>query len=141
MCATVRNRRRSAGDELWRLTAVFCMRYVRGFDNQILEALKAENEEIHYEAVCAAGTWGVDGAWPHIASLAVTDSTDKSLRLAAIEAVASIRPKEAADILTELTLSDDDDIVETAYETMAMYDLLPDEDYDDDDGDWDERIK
>ena len=131
----------SSGDALWRLTAVFCMRYVRGFDNQILEALKAENEEIHYEAVCAAGTWRVDGAWPYIASLAVTDSTDKSLRLAAIEAVASIRPQEAADILAELTLSDDDDIVETAYEAMAMYDLLPNEDYDDDGGDWDERIK
>ncbi|MCD6294382.1 MAG: HEAT repeat domain-containing protein, partial [Deltaproteobacteria bacterium] len=131
----------SSGDALWRLTAVFCMRYVRGFDDQILEALKAENEEIHYEAVCAAGTWGVDVAWSHIASLAVTDSTDKSLRLAAIEAVASIRPQEAVDILAELTLSDDDDIVETAHEAMAMYDLLPNEDYDDDDGDWDERIK
>ena len=130
----------SSGDELWRLTAVFCMRYVQGFDTQILEALKAENEEIHYESVCAAGTWGVDGAWSHIASLAGTDSPDKSLRLAAIEVVASIRPQEAADILTELTLSDDDDIVEMAYEAMAMYDLLPDEDYDDDGG-WDEKIK
>jgi HEAT repeat protein len=117
------------------------MRYVRGFDTQILEALKSENEEIHYEAVCAAGTWGVDGAWSHIASLATSELTDKWLRLAAIEALASIRPQEAADILTELTLSDDEDIVEMAYEAMAMYDLLPDEDYDDDDGDWDERIK
>ena len=61
------------------------------------------------------------------------------MRLAAIEGVASIRPQEAAEILGELTLSDDEDVVEMAYEVMAMAGLLPDEDYDDDDDDWDER--
>lgn len=130
-----------SGDDLWRLTAVFCMRYIQGFDTQILEALKAENEEIHYEAVCAAGTWEVDAAWSHIMSLATSELTAKSLRLAAIEAVASIRPQEAEEILRDLTLSDDEDIAEVAFEAMAMSGLLPDEDYDDydDDDDWDER--
>ena len=128
----------SSGDALWKLTAVFCMRYVRGFDTQILEALESENEDIHYEAVCAAGTWGVDAAWSHVVSLATSELTAKWLRLAAIEGVASIRPQEAAEILGELTLSDDEDIVEMAYEAMSG--LLPDEDYDDDDGDWDERV-
>ena len=80
----------------------------------------------------------MDGAWSHIMGLASSELTAKSLRLAAIEAMASIRPQEAADILSDLTQSDDDDIVEVAYEAMAMSDLLPDEDYDDDD-DWDER--
>ncbi|MCP4577514.1 MAG: hypothetical protein GY846_14660 [Deltaproteobacteria bacterium] len=127
----------SSGDALWRLTAVFCMRYVRGFDTQILEALESENEEIHYEAVCAAGTWGIDAAWLHIANLATSALTDKWLRLAAIEGVASIRPQEAAEILSDLTFSDDEDIVEMAYEAMAMSGLFPDEDFDDDD--WDER--
>lgn len=130
----------SSGDALWRLTAVFCMRYIRGFDTQILEALKAENEKIHYEAVCAAGTWEVAAAWSHIIGLATSELTAKSLRLAAIEAVGSIRPQEAAELLSDLTLSDDEDIAEVAYEAMAMSGLLPDEDYDDDDGDWDERV-
>ena len=129
----------SSGDALWRLTAVFCMRYVRGFDAQILEALEAENEDLRYEAVCAAGVWGVDPAWSHITSLATGESTNKLLRLAAIDAVASIRPQEAAEILSELTQSDDEDIVEAAYEAMAMSGLFPDEDFDDDEGDWDER--
>jgi HEAT repeat protein len=129
----------SSGDDLWRLTAVFCMRYIRGFDTQILEALKAENENIHYEAVCAAGTWEVDAAWSHIKSLANSELTDKWFRLAAIEAVASIRPQEAAEILSDLTQSDDEDIVEVAFEAMAMSGLLPDEYYDDDDSDRDER--
>ena len=46
-------------DDAWRLTAVFCMRFVRGFDEQIVEALDSENPDIHYEAVCAAGA----GRW------------------------------------------------------------------------------
>jgi hypothetical protein len=130
----------SSGDESWRLTAVFGMGYIRGFNTQILEALENENEDIHYEAVCAAGDWEVDAAWSHIASLATTELTDKSLRLAAIEAVASIRPQEAAEILIELTQSDDEDIVDAAYEAMAMSGWFPDEDYDYDDEDEDEKV-
>jgi HEAT repeat protein len=129
----------SSGDDSWRLTAVFCMRYVRGFDTQILEALEDENQDIHYEAVCAAGTWEVDAAWAHITSLATSELTEKSLRLAAIEAVASIRPQEAPDILSEVSQSDDEDILDAVYEAMAMCGVFSDEDYDDDEGDWDER--
>ncbi len=35
-------------DEDWRLTAVFCMRFVRGFAQQILEALDSKNPDIHW---------------------------------------------------------------------------------------------
>jgi len=115
-------------DEAWRLTAVFCMRFVRGFDEQILEALDSTNPDIHYEAVCAAGAWGVDAAWPHIAALVTSGETDKPLLLAAIEAVASIRPREAAEILDDLTDSDDEDIVEAVSEAMTMAEGLADED-------------
>ena len=137
----------SSADESWRLTAVFAMRYIRGFNTQILEALENENEDIHYEAVCAAGNWEVDAAWSHIANLATTELTDKWLRLAAIEAVATIRPQEATEILIELTQSDDEDIVDVAYEAMVMSGWFPDEDYVDDfdddyddDDDEDERV-
>jgi len=123
----------SSDDESWRLTAVFGMRYIRGFNTQILEALENENEDIHYEAVCAAGNWELDAAWSHIANLATTELTDKSLRLVAIEAVASIRPQEAADILIELIQSDDEDIVDAAYEATAMSWWFPDEEDDDED--------
>jgi len=125
----------SSDDESWRLTAVFGMGYIRGFDAQILEALESENEYMHYEAVCAAGNWEVDAAWSHITSLATTELTEKSLRLAAIEAMANIRPQEAAEILIELTQSDDEDIVDAAHENMVMSGWFPDEDYGDDDED------
>lgn len=110
----------ASDDRAWRLTGVFCMRYARGFDAQILEALGSEDRDIHYEAVGAAGAWEVDAAWPHIAALVTSGETDKPLLLAAIEGVANIRPREAAAILRDLSDSDDDDVVEAVLEAMAM---------------------
>ncbi len=118
-------------DEAWRLTAVFCMRFVRGFDEQILEALDSGNPDIRYEAVSAAGAWAVDAAWPHIAAHVTSRDTDKPLLLAAIEAVASIRPREAAGVLDDLTDSDDEDIVEAVSEAMTMAEGLSAEDDED----------
>ena len=117
-----------SGDESWRLTSVFCMRFVRGFDDKILEALESENEDIHYEAVCAAGNWELDAAWSHIVDLATAEETDKALRLAAIDALPGIRPHEAAAILVDLTDSDDEDIAEAAFEAMGMAEGFDDDD-------------
>ena len=116
----------SSDNESWKLTAVFCMFYIRGFDDQILEALNSEDEEIHYQAVRAAGNWEVDAAWSHIAGLATAEDTDKHLLLAAIEAMAIIRPPDSAEILRSLTESDDQDIVDAAFEAMAMTEELSD---------------
>ena len=69
----------SGDNEDWNLTAVFAMRWVRGFDDQILEALENENEEIHYEAVYAAGNREIAAAWSHVAGLVTSRETDKSL--------------------------------------------------------------
>lgn len=123
----------ASSDEDWKLTAVFCMRFVRGFDDQILESLDNDNPDIHYEAVCAAGNWELDAAWLHIVALATSEETEKSVLLAAIDALASIRPQEAGIILVDLTDSDDEDIVEAAYEAMAMAEEPWDDEYDDED--------
>ena len=129
----------SSDDEAWRLTAVFCMRFVRGFDDQILEALTSTNPDIHCEAVLAAGNCQLDAAWPHVAALVTSEETDKPLLLAAIEAVASIRPHEAAQILDDLADSDDEDIVAAVHEAMAMAEGASgadeDDEFDDDDDD------
>jgi HEAT repeat protein len=110
----------ASDDEAWRLTAVFCMRFVRGFDQQILEALESGNPDIHYEAVCAAGNWEVEGAWPHVVALVTSGRPEKRLLLAAIEAVGTIRPREAADILDDLADSSDEDIADAVSEALAM---------------------
>ena len=124
----------SSDDEDWKLTAVFCMRFVRGFGDQIVESLESKNPDIHYEAVCAAGNWQVDAAWPHIAKLLASGGTEKPLLLAAIEAAAFIRPQEASGILVGLTESEDEDIVEAVHEAMVMAGGLGEVDgYDEDD--------
>jgi hypothetical protein len=125
----------SSKDEDWKLTAVFSMRFIRGFDDQIVESLDSKNPDIHCQAVCAAGNWGVDAAWPHITALITSEKTDKDLLLAAIEAVAIIRPEEASEILVDLTESDDEEIVEAAHEAIAMAEPWEDEDDDDEDDD------
>jgi hypothetical protein len=126
-------------DEDWRLTAVFSMRWIRGFEREILEALESDNRDVHYEAVCAAGNWEIDAAWPHISALVTSPDTEKFLLLAAIEAVADIRPQEAGMILVDLTDSNDEDIVEAVHEAMAMAEgqlgYEPDEFGEDDDFD------
>jgi hypothetical protein len=127
-------------DEAWKLTAVFCMSYIPGFDEQILEGLESENRDMRYEAVLAAGTWEVDGAWPHVVAIITSERNDKSLLLAAIDAVASIRPNDAAEILLDLSESDDDDIVEAVDEALAMAGGLSDADYEDEDEDDEEVI-
>lgn len=111
-----------SGDDSWGLTAVFCMRFVPGFNEQILEALRSGNDDIHFEAVCAAGDWGIEEAWSHVRKLVSTAGTDKELLLAAMDAVASIRPGEAARVLQPLTESEDEDIVDAAYEAIAAAD-------------------
>ena len=110
----------SRDDDDWRLTAVFCMGYIRGFDDWIVEALESDNEDIQYEAVCAAGNWGVASAWPHIKELADSAKTDKILLLAVIEAMPAIRPEEAIEILSRFINHDDEDIVDAASEAITM---------------------
>ena len=130
----------SGDDPEWKLTAVFCMNYVRGFEPQIVEALESEEPLVRYEAVCAAGTWGVEAAWPHVAALVAAPDIDKDLLLAAIEAVGTIRPLEARTLLADLADSEDEDIAEAADEAIAMAEGMPGDEFDDelDDEDDDE---
>ncbi|MFQ5741161.1 MAG: hypothetical protein ACE5JX_19330, partial [Acidobacteriota bacterium] len=83
--------------------------------------------------VCAAGNWEVDAAWAHITALVISKETEKALLLAAIDAVASIRPREAGGIIVHLTDSDDEEIVEAAHEAIAMAGAVSEVEYDDGD--------
>ena len=126
----------SSGDKEWILTAVFSMRWVRGFDDQILLALKSDDPEIHLEAVIAAGNWELDAAWSHVVELINDDHTPKPLLLAAIGAVGSIRPAEAGEILVDLADSDDEEIAEAADEAMAEAQIASGEEDDDEEDEW-----
>ncbi len=106
-------------DEEWQLTALFCMRYVQGFDEEILGALKSRNEAIRGEAVGAAGTWELAAAWPSIAPL-LTPKTPKPLLLAAIEAAALVCPEGAIELLLPLLRSRDAEVVEATREALTI---------------------
>jgi hypothetical protein len=137
----------NSDDEAWQLTAVFCMCYVRGFDDQILESLESRHPDIQYQAVCAAGNWSLEAAWPYIADIFKSAQIDKDLLFAAIEAVVNIRPEEASYVIGHLIDSDDQDIVDAAFEALSMAEAIMEseddpEEYDefDDDGETDEDI-
>ncbi len=110
----------TSGDDDWRLTAVFGMAHVRGFDKEILDSLNDTNPDIHYEAVRAAGNWEIKKAWPHIASLLASRKTEKALLLAAIESSANISPGDALEALQPFLVSKDEDIAEAADEAASM---------------------
>jgi hypothetical protein len=109
----------NSNDDEWRLTAVFCMAYIDGFESQILEALHSDDLYTHYHAVCAAGIWELGAAWDHIANLVITEKGDKDIRIAAIEAAAYIRPREAGALFSNLFESEDEDIIDALHEAMA----------------------
>jgi hypothetical protein len=130
----------SSGDRDWMLTAVFSMRWVRGFDDSILEALKSGDTDIQYEAVVAAGNWELNAALSHIVALVDAADTPKRLRLAAIGAAAEIAPHQARELLGDLIDSDDPEIAEAADEAIALAHVdgnpYDDDDDEDDAGDW-----
>lgn len=114
----------NSDDEAWQLTAVFCMCYIRGFDDQILESLESRHPDIQYQAVCAAGNWALEAAWPYIVDIFKSVEIDKDLLFAAIEAVVNIRPEEASSVLGRFIDSDDQDIVDAAFEALSMAEAI-----------------
>ena len=105
-------------DPDWRRSAVACMCFVGGFEAQILAAMN--DPELEYAAVVAAGNWGLDDAWERVAALVEEPTADRDLLFAAIEAVANIRPGEAADLLDDLTDCDDEEIAAAAAEALGI---------------------
>ena len=123
-------------DENWQLTAVFCMRFIKGFDRQILEALESDNSDIRYEALLAAGNWQLKKAWPTVACLLTNANIDKTMLLAAIDAAAGIGIPEAVNSLTRFLNADDDDIVDAVNEALAMLEGGEFDDGYDEEDDW-----
>ncbi|MBN2384219.1 hypothetical protein JXQ70_15180 [bacterium] len=124
-------------DEQWKLTAVFCMYYVPGFDQYIMESLESQDLYLHYHALEAAGNWEIQAAWPHIKHLLTASDTPKEILCAAIEVSVLINPEQAIEHIEQYLDHQDADIAGVAMDTLNMYDDSW-EDYDDFDLDDDE---
>jgi hypothetical protein len=114
----------ASDDPAWRLTAVFSMRWIEGFDAQILDSLKSQDAATKYHAICAAGNAALQQAWPHIEAVLQSETAAKPLLLAAIEAAPNIRPEQTHKVLADLLDSNDEDIVAAVHEAMAMAELI-----------------
>ncbi|MHC5055118.1 MAG: HEAT repeat domain-containing protein [Planctomycetota bacterium] len=110
----------SSGDDSWKLTAVFCMRYVKGFDDEIVAALSDDADAVRREALLAAGAWGIKAAWPRVSAVLEADHPDTDLLLAAIDAAGGIGTEEARDLLERFVAHDDEDVALAASEALAM---------------------
>lgn len=122
----------ASDDPDWKVTAVFCMCFVPGFDREILEALESGDEDLEYHAVCAAGTWELEEARPHVARIITSRHDDRSLLLAAIEAITALDPDGAGMMLVELAdETDDKEVEEAATEAMVFSEMWRDELVDD----------
>ena len=110
-------------DLAWKLTAVFAMRYVASFEEQILEAIDHPDQEIHYEAIRAAGVWEVEAAWPHIRSLLHgAPATPRPLLIAAICAAGDIGGEEGLEMLQKYSTCADEELAGAADEALLFSD-------------------
>lgn len=114
----------TSDDPDWKLTAVFCMEHLRGFDKEILESLDDPDPLIQCHAVSAAGNWGVKGAWDHVATLVESDDTEEDLRITAMEAAMFIDPHGARHLMLDLLHSDEPEIQEAAQYVMSMTEAM-----------------
>lgn len=111
----------TSDDAEWRATAVFCMTHLPGFDDEILSALGSEDPNVELEAVRAAGQRGIEKAGDELIDRAESETTDRWIRLAAIEGLAYVRPPGALDLLSSLSRSDDEEIAEVAAEALEEF--------------------
>lgn len=142
---TAEIRRHFASDDPeWKVTGIFGMGYVPGFDAEIAAAVQSESGKLLFEAVRAAGSMEVTGAAKRIRELATSKTGDRDLRLAAIDALPQVDP-DSFDLLQRLAGSDDHEIADAAEAALdelsiaESYDDEDDEDFDDEDFDEDEE--
>ena len=107
----------ASADRQERVTAVFCMAFLRDFEEQIVEALESDEDDVVFEAVRAAAACELRAAWPRVQKLLTQAGVPKALLLIAIEAVPSVRPEELG-VLDRFRSHPDPEIAEAATEAQ-----------------------
>lgn len=118
----------ASDDPGWRQTAVFCMGFLPGFEQHTLADLDDPDERVQREAVRAAALRGLSKAWRKIKALAQSATCPKGVRLAAIDAVADLRPHKAQEVLEDLLRHEDEDLARAAREALIAAGAIDPED-------------
>lgn len=129
-------------DPEWRVTAVFAMGHLEGFEDELQEAYEVGESPLRQEAMLAVGRGpGGEVLTREILRVAADPKAPRDERLAAIEALAERQPDGAFEVLDELTADRDPEIAEAAegaLEEVSLWSDLEDlEDFGDPaDDDW-----
>ncbi len=111
-------------NELWRITAVFCMGYLPGFDDEIVEAFDSGSELVRYEAIRTAGLREVQRLGRPLLALAEDPEADLEERVAAIETLPLLGPPGAFEILDELCADPEEAVAEAAEEALDELSMM-----------------
>ena len=116
-----------SGDPDWRVTAVFAMGHLSGFQDEIIEAFRKGEPPVREEAVRAAGRSATGEVLADdLRALAADPSADRDLRLAAIEALGELRPEGSSEVLEELQDDRNREIRAAAREALEEVDFWED---------------
>lgn len=110
----------ASGERDWKLTSLFVMGHLNGFDDVIVKELDGSDAELVAEAVNAAGRRAIEAAAEKIADFASSAATDHDVKVAAILAMPYL-DDECDELLEQLAHDEDDEISEAA--EVALDDL------------------
>ena len=102
----------ASGDEDWKLTAVFCMRWLGGFEEEILEALGSESQSIQREALAAFGELDLGGAGLDLSAAMEAEDVQTGLVQAIISYINRLPAEQAEMLLTSIAMAGDDENAE-----------------------------
>jgi len=105
----------------------FCMRFVRGFDEQIIEELDNKNPEFHSEAALARGSWALKPRGHTSLPLSIRTEPQASAS-GGNWSSRQHSSREASKVLSRLSESDNEGLVEAVHEALAMAEEPSDED-------------
>ncbi len=130
-----------SGDELWKITAVFCMRFIEGFDDRILETLESEDPDLLFTALQSAGERALEASWPRVRQILQKGEGDRDVLAVAMSAAASIRPSQAKQLIAPYLQNSDPELREAAENALSEAEIMMGGlDFEADDGflpDWD----
>lgn len=108
-----------SGDPEWRVTAVFAMGHLPGFQDEIIEAFRKGEPPVREEAIRAAGRSATGEVLADdLMALAADRTAHRDLRLAAIEALSELQPEGASEVLEQLQDDRDREIRGAAREAL-----------------------
>lgn len=106
-----------------KLSAVFCMGFIPGFDNEIIEAMECDNPVIRNEAIRAAGNWQVDMDWLDIDYPLISGEDHNPLFQSTLKGATGDRSSETDQLYNLPRYSNNEEILDKLHDVLTGEDL------------------